>query len=61
MSEIINKFDVFNDLSEDFKQNIELFYIFGDYDEVSNKWTEKSNVLVVTNNDQAVVEIAVEY
>jgi alpha-tubulin suppressor-like RCC1 family protein len=52
MSEMINKFNVLNDLSDDFKQNIELFYIFGDYDKENNKWTEKRNVLIVTKNDE---------
>ncbi len=52
MSEIINKFKVFNDLSEDFKHNIELFYVFGDFDKANNKWTEKRNVLIVTKNDE---------
>jgi alpha-tubulin suppressor-like RCC1 family protein len=52
MSEIINKFDVLIDLNENFRQNIELLYIFGDYDYVKDYWTEKKNVLIVTKTDE---------
>jgi alpha-tubulin suppressor-like RCC1 family protein len=52
MSEIINKFNVLNGLSDEFKQNIYLFYIFGDFDRRTETFTGKKNVLIVTKNDE---------
>jgi alpha-tubulin suppressor-like RCC1 family protein len=52
MSEIVNKFNVLNGLSDEFKQNIYLFYIFGDFDRRTETFTGKKNVLIVTKNDE---------
>ncbi len=52
MSDIINEFEILRKLSEDFKQNIQSFYIFGDYNRTNENWTENRNVLIVTKKNE---------
>jgi alpha-tubulin suppressor-like RCC1 family protein len=46
MSQIMEKFDVLNELNDEFKQRVKILYVFEDY--LSNKY----NVLIVTKDDK---------
>jgi alpha-tubulin suppressor-like RCC1 family protein len=49
MSQIMEKFDVLNELNDEFKQRVKILYVFEDYDLFSLKGY---NVLIVTKDDK---------
>jgi RCC1 and BTB domain-containing protein len=50
MSQIMEKFDVLNELNDEFKQRVKILYVFEDYD---YSWNLKGyNVLIVTKDDK---------
>jgi alpha-tubulin suppressor-like RCC1 family protein len=46
MSQIMEKFDVLNELNDEFKQRVKILYVFQDY------YSNKYNVLIVTKDDK---------
>jgi alpha-tubulin suppressor-like RCC1 family protein len=46
MSQIMEKFDVFKELNDEFKQRVKILYVFEDY------WGKGYNVLIVTKDDK---------
>ncbi len=53
MSQIMEKFDVLNELNDEFKQRVKILYVFEDYDHEWKEWNLKGyNVLIVTKDDK---------
>jgi alpha-tubulin suppressor-like RCC1 family protein len=51
MSQIMEKFDVLNELNDEFKQRVKILYIFQDYDYILDR-LKGNNVLIVTKDDK---------
>ncbi len=52
MSKIMEKFDVLNELNDEFKQRVKILYIFENYEWHSKLVLKGYNVLIVTKDDK---------